>query len=80
MEEVLPVLQEQGVRVFILSEACDTPGMESLLGRIREASDQPLSPQVRSKVTINSPVFYFYTSGTTGTVALSARRSKVLHT
>ncbi|XP_062327177.1 long-chain fatty acid transport protein 2-like [Osmerus eperlanus] len=66
VEEVLPVLQEQGVRVFILSEACDTPGMGSLLGRIREASDQPLSPQVRSKVTINSPVFYFYTSGTTG--------------
>ncbi|XP_067104651.1 long-chain fatty acid transport protein 2-like isoform X2 [Osmerus mordax] len=74
VEEVLPVLQEQGVRVFILSEACDTPGMESLLGRIREASDQPLSPQVRSKVTINSPVFYFYTSGTTGITVVLRRK------
>ncbi|XP_067104710.1 long-chain fatty acid transport protein 2-like [Osmerus mordax] len=66
VEEVLPVLQEQGVRVFILSEACDTPGMESLLGRIREASDQPLSPQLRANITIKSPAVYIYTSGTTG--------------
>ncbi|KAM4630495.1 long-chain fatty acid transport protein 2-like [Polymixia lowei] len=66
VEEVLPSLREQGVRVFILREDCDTEGMESLSDKIQQASDQPLPPQLRAKVDINSPTFYIYTSGTTG--------------
>nr|XP_046248216.1 very long-chain acyl-CoA synthetase-like [Scatophagus argus] len=66
VEEVLPTLIQQGVRVFILSEDCDVEGIESLSDKIQQASDQPLSPQLRANVTIKSPALYIYTSGTTG--------------
>ncbi|XP_045887740.1 very long-chain acyl-CoA synthetase-like [Micropterus dolomieu] len=66
VEEVLPTLKQQGIRVFILSEDCDVEGIESLSDKIRQASDQPLSPQLRANINIKSPVLYIYTSGTTG--------------
>ncbi|KAM4602598.1 long-chain fatty acid transport protein 2-like [Polymixia lowei] len=66
VEEVLPSLREQGVRVFILSEHCDTEGMEGLSDKIQQASDEPLSPQLRANTTLMSPALYIYTSGTTG--------------
>ncbi|XP_034050895.1 very long-chain acyl-CoA synthetase-like [Thalassophryne amazonica] len=66
VEEVLPSLQQQGVRVFILSESCDLDGLESLSDKIQQASEQPLSPQFRSNIHLNSPALYIYTSGTTG--------------
>ncbi|KAM9860879.1 long-chain fatty acid transport protein 2-like [Aulostomus maculatus] len=66
VEEVLPTLKQQGVRVFILSEDCDLEGVESLSDKIQQASEEPLSPQLRANVTIKSPAVYIYTSGTTG--------------
>ncbi|XP_037546274.1 very long-chain acyl-CoA synthetase [Nematolebias whitei] len=66
VEEVLPALREQGVRVFLLSDSCDVEGMESLSGHIQQASDQPLSPQLRANVNLKTPALYIYTSGTTG--------------
>ncbi|KAM3837932.1 long-chain fatty acid transport protein 2-like [Diretmus argenteus] len=66
VEEVLPSLLQQGVRVFILSEECDTEGMHSLSDKIRQSSDQPLSPQLRANTTAKSAALYIYTSGTTG--------------
>ncbi|XP_028258171.1 very long-chain acyl-CoA synthetase-like [Parambassis ranga] len=66
VEEVLPSLKQQGIRVFILSEHCDVDGIESLLDKIKQASDQPLSPQLRANVNIKSLALYIYTSGTTG--------------
>ncbi|KAK5915592.1 hypothetical protein CesoFtcFv8_001172 [Champsocephalus esox] len=66
VEEVLPTLTEQGVRVFILSEHCEVEGIESLSDKVQLASDQPLSPQLRANVNIKSPALYIYTSGTTG--------------
>ncbi|XP_033972939.1 very long-chain acyl-CoA synthetase-like [Trematomus bernacchii] len=66
VEEVLPTLTEQGVRVFILSEHCEVEGIESLSDKVQQASDQPLSPQLRANVNIKSPALYIYTSGTTG--------------
>ncbi|XP_040022438.2 long-chain fatty acid transport protein 2 [Gasterosteus aculeatus] len=66
VEEVLPTLSQQGVRVFILSEDSDVEGIESLSDKIRHASEQPLSPQLRASVTMKSPALYIYTSGTTG--------------
>ncbi|XP_034050908.1 very long-chain acyl-CoA synthetase-like [Thalassophryne amazonica] len=66
VEEVLPSLGQQGVRVFILSESCDLEGLESLSDKIQQASDQPLSPQLRSSIHLKSPALYIYTSGTTG--------------
>ncbi|XP_071757571.1 long-chain fatty acid transport protein 2-like isoform X2 [Centroberyx gerrardi] len=74
VEEVLPSLQQQGVRVFILSEDCDAEGMESLSDKIRQASDQPLSPQLRANVHLKSPALYIYTSGTTGITIVLRRK------
>uniref|UniRef100_A0A8C4IID5 long-chain-fatty-acid--CoA ligase n=1 Tax=Dicentrarchus labrax TaxID=13489 RepID=A0A8C4IID5_DICLA len=66
VEEVLPTLNQQGVRVFILSEECDGEGIESLSDKVQQASDQPLSPELRANINIKSPALYIYTSGTTG--------------
>ncbi|KAF7656350.1 hypothetical protein LDENG_00042720 [Lucifuga dentata] len=66
LKEVLPDLQQQGVRMFITSNDCDLEGVENLSDMIQQASDQPLPPQLRAKVHFNSPVLYIYTSGTTG--------------
>ncbi|XP_037546283.1 very long-chain acyl-CoA synthetase-like isoform X1 [Nematolebias whitei] len=66
VEEVLPALREQGVRVFLLSESCDVEGMESLSDHIQQASDQPLSPQLKANMNFKTPALYIYTSGTTG--------------
>lgn len=66
VEEVLPTLRQQGVRVFILGEDSNVEGIESLSDKIRQASDQPLSPQLRANITSKSPAVYIYTSGTTG--------------
>lgn len=70
VEEVLPTLKQQGVRVFILGEDCGVEGIESLSDKIQQASDQPLSPQLRANVNIKSPALYIYTSGTTGDLHL----------
>ncbi|XP_070817886.1 long-chain fatty acid transport protein 2-like [Chaetodon trifascialis] len=66
VEEVLPTLREQGVRVFLLGEACDVEGIESLSDKIQQASDEPLSRQLRANVDLKSPALHIYTSGTTG--------------
>ncbi|XP_075904514.1 long-chain fatty acid transport protein 2-like [Nelusetta ayraudi] len=66
VEEVLPTLKEQGIRVFIMSERCDVEGIESLSDKIQQASDEPLSPQLRANINLKSPALYIYTSGTTG--------------
>ncbi len=63
---MLPTLKQQGVRVFILSEACDVEGIETLSDKVRQASDESVSPQLRAGIHIKSPGFYIYTSGTTG--------------
>ncbi|XP_071345126.1 long-chain fatty acid transport protein 2-like [Trachinotus anak] len=66
IEEVLPTLKQQGVLVFILGDDCNVEGIESLSDKIQQASDQPLSPQLRANINIKSPALYIYTSGTTG--------------
>lgn len=64
--EVLPMLREQGITVYLLSEASSTPGISSLSDKIAQASDQPLSRDLRANVHIRSTALYIYTSGTTG--------------
>ncbi|XP_048112545.1 very long-chain acyl-CoA synthetase-like [Alosa alosa] len=66
VEEVLPVLTEQGVTVFLFTEVCETVGMETLSDKISLASDTPLPSDLRANVTFSSPAVYIYTSGTTG--------------
>ncbi|XP_071371470.1 long-chain fatty acid transport protein 2-like [Centroberyx affinis] len=64
--EILPDLQQQSVSVFILADKCQTSGMESFRDRVSRASSEPLPRDVRSQLTLLSPVVYIYTSGTTG--------------
>ncbi|XP_028812126.1 very long-chain acyl-CoA synthetase-like isoform X1 [Denticeps clupeoides] len=66
VEEVLPTLLEQKASVFILSKECNTAGLQTLVDKIEEASNEPISPELRSNVTMGSPAVYIYTSGTTG--------------
>ncbi|XP_072703718.1 long-chain fatty acid transport protein 5 [Ciconia boyciana] len=66
VEEVLPALQHDGIRVFYLSFTSPTPGVEALLPAIEEASDEPLPAHHRADITANSKAMYIYTSGTTG--------------
>nr|XP_046251423.1 hsFATP2a_ACSVL_like domain-containing protein [Scatophagus argus] len=66
VEEVLPTLREQGISVFLLSESCSVQGINALSDKIAQASDQPLSPDLRANVNIRSTALYIYTSGTTG--------------
>uniref|UniRef100_A0A3Q3QNA5 Long-chain-fatty-acid--CoA ligase n=1 Tax=Monopterus albus TaxID=43700 RepID=A0A3Q3QNA5_MONAL len=66
VEEVLPALKQQGIRVFILTEDCSVEGIESLCDKIQQASDQPLSPQLSANIDIKSPALYIFTSGTSG--------------
>lgn len=77
-EEVLPSLKKLGSRVLILREHCDVEGIESLSDKIRQASDEPLSPRLRATVTMKSPALYIYTSGTTGNLAFTSNLSSFL--
>ncbi|KAL0968672.1 hypothetical protein UPYG_G00270030 [Umbra pygmaea] len=66
LEEVLPTLKLQGISVYLLSEECDVEGIQPLAKHIAQASDEPLSADLRADITIRSPALYIYTSGTTG--------------
>lgn len=65
--EVMPTLQEQGISVFLLSDTCPVQGINALAGGISQASDEPLSRDLRANTHIRSTALYIYTSGTTGT-------------
>uniref|UniRef100_A0A7N5ZX17 long-chain-fatty-acid--CoA ligase n=1 Tax=Anabas testudineus TaxID=64144 RepID=A0A7N5ZX17_ANATE len=76
VEEVLPSLLEQQVTVFILADSCKTAGVQSFRDKMSKASSDPLPKELRSHITLQSPVTYIYTSGTTGiTVALKSKFS-----
>lgn len=66
VEDVLPTLMEQDVTVLLMTDHCDTPGIESLSDKVDEASDAPLPQSLRAHLTFKSPAVYIYTSGTTG--------------
>lgn len=65
--EVMPTLQEQGISVYLLSDAATVRGINALSGEISRASDEPLPRSLRANVDIRSTALYIYTSGTTGT-------------
>uniref|UniRef100_A0AAQ5Y0D6 long-chain-fatty-acid--CoA ligase n=1 Tax=Amphiprion ocellaris TaxID=80972 RepID=A0AAQ5Y0D6_AMPOC len=66
VEEVLPSLLEQQVTVFILTDRCKIAGVQSFQDKMKQASSEPLSKELRSNLTLQSPAAYIYTSGTTG--------------
>lgn len=67
MAEVMPTLQEQGISVYLLSDAGPVRGVRALSGEVSQASDEPMSRSLRASVHIRSTALYIYTSGTTGT-------------
>ncbi|CAL8356728.1 unnamed protein product [Lota lota] len=66
VEEVLPALLEKGITVYLLSDTCSTEGIVPLSEKISQASEQPLSRDLRASLTVRSTALYIYTSGTTG--------------
>ncbi|KAI5100467.1 very long-chain acyl-CoA synthetase [Silurus meridionalis] len=66
VEEILPALKEQSIRVYVLSDACSTDGIEGISQAIAQAPDEALSPSLRANVKCRSTALYIYTSGTTG--------------
>uniref|UniRef100_A0A8C5EQC4 long-chain-fatty-acid--CoA ligase n=1 Tax=Gouania willdenowi TaxID=441366 RepID=A0A8C5EQC4_GOUWI len=64
--EIVPMLEEQGIRVYLLSEGCSVPGITALSDNISQASDEPMSRDLRANINIRSTALYIYTSGTTG--------------
>ncbi|KAL2093376.1 hypothetical protein ACEWY4_010688 [Coilia grayii] len=66
VEDVLPVLREQGISVYLLSEQGGAEGISALSDSIQQASDAPLPRSLRDNVGVRSIALYIYTSGTTG--------------
>lgn len=66
VEEVLPALVEQQVRVYVLADKCKTSHVETFNDKMRRASSEPVPKALRSGVTLANTAVYIYTSGTTG--------------
>ncbi|XP_053118382.1 long-chain fatty acid transport protein 2-like isoform X1 [Hemicordylus capensis] len=66
IEDILPTLMNEGVRVFYLSDNSPTEGVEALLGKIKSSSAEPVPVSFRANVTTKSTSLYIFTSGTTG--------------
>lgn len=68
VEEILPFLKKENVKVYYLSKTSATEGAESFLDKVDAASDEPTPLSWRSDITFKTPAMYIYTSGTTGNV------------
>ncbi|XP_063157047.1 long-chain fatty acid transport protein 2-like [Candoia aspera] len=66
IEDVLPTLNNEGIRVFYLSDDSPTEGVEVLLERIKLSSTESVPFSFRANVTPKSTCLYIFTSGTTG--------------
>ncbi|XP_054848486.1 long-chain fatty acid transport protein 5 [Eublepharis macularius] len=66
IEDVLPSLRKEGIRVFYLSDNSPTEGVEALLGQIKSSSTDPVPISFRASITSKSTSVYIFTSGTTG--------------
>ncbi|XP_043838021.1 very long-chain acyl-CoA synthetase isoform X1 [Dromiciops gliroides] len=66
IEEVLPSLKKDDVSIYYLSRTSTTDGVDTLLDKLDETSDEPIPESWRSDVDFTTPALYIYTSGTTG--------------
>lgn len=80
VEEVLPALKEQDVRVFLLGGNREKDGIINLSEKINAESDEQLPRSLRSKVTMKTPALYIYTSGTTGRTHTRTHARACTHT
>ncbi|OCT89640.1 very long-chain acyl-CoA synthetase [Xenopus laevis] len=66
IEEVMPELRKDNVKVFFLTKTVISEGTESFLDKVKAASDESVPKSLRSFVSGKSLAMYIYTSGTTG--------------
>ncbi|XP_074090802.1 long-chain fatty acid transport protein 2 [Macrotis lagotis] len=66
IEEVLPSVKKDDVSIYYMSRTSTTDGVDSLLDKLDETSDEPIPESWRSDVDFTTPALYIYTSGTTG--------------
>ena len=71
VEEVLPSLLEEQVKVFILADRCRRADVQSFKDKMSQSSSDPISKDFKSHLTPQSPAVYIYTSGTTGKASSS---------
>ncbi|XP_048112541.1 very long-chain acyl-CoA synthetase-like isoform X2 [Alosa alosa] len=75
VEDVLPVLKEQGISVYLLSdEKGTTDGISCISEAISQAPETPIPRSLRANVGIRSIALYIYTSGTTGITVVLRRK------
>ncbi|XP_026577889.1 very long-chain acyl-CoA synthetase-like isoform X1 [Pseudonaja textilis] len=66
IEDILPDLKDEGLKVFFLSDDSPFDGVEALLGQVKLSSDEPVPASYRANVKVTSTSVYIFTSGTTG--------------
>lgn len=76
VEEVLPSLLEEQVKVFILADRCRSADVQSFKDKMSQASSDPISKDFKSHLTLRSPAAYIYTSGTTGKASSSGDKCR----
>ncbi|XP_078673385.1 long-chain fatty acid transport protein 2-like [Branchiostoma floridae x Branchiostoma belcheri] len=64
--EILPALEELGVRVWLQGDKPAPQGFLSLDDKISQSSDQPIPFKLREGILVNDTFCYIFTSGTTG--------------
>ncbi|XP_029138818.1 very long-chain acyl-CoA synthetase-like isoform X2 [Protobothrops mucrosquamatus] len=79
IEDVLPTLNDEGIRVFYLSDDSPTEGVEALLKRIKLSSAESVPFSLRAHVTPKSTCLYIFTSGTTGATCVLRSKFSVSH-
>ncbi|KAL7977302.1 hypothetical protein Chor_009251 [Crotalus horridus] len=77
IEDVLPVLKDEGVQVFYLSDNSPSDGVEALLGQVELTSEEPVPASYRANITAKSTSVYIFTSGTTGATCVLAPKFSV---
>ncbi|XP_053321112.1 long-chain fatty acid transport protein 2 [Spea bombifrons] len=66
IEEVMPELRKENVRVFYVTETAIGEGCETFLDKVKASSDDSVPKSLRSFISAKSLAMYIYTSGTTG--------------
>uniref|UniRef100_V9KD18 long-chain-fatty-acid--CoA ligase n=1 Tax=Callorhinchus milii TaxID=7868 RepID=V9KD18_CALMI len=66
VEDILPNIQENNISVWVMEKNCTLHGVNTLIDKIEEASEDPVPAPWRSQIHLKSTFLYIFTSGTTG--------------
>ncbi|MBN3294285.1 S27A6 protein, partial [Polypterus senegalus] len=65
LEEVLPMLQEGNIKIYVMAAKSPHPLVNTLLDKLQDAPANPVPDELR-EATLKSPTLFIFTSGTTG--------------